>query len=178
MLDVFALLCLALYIYLYFPGVFTNVSFHSQLLRGLVATLSGPFSAFFLSFFFKYLSKFKKKEEKFAFSHAQGKFEYDIFEDKLILDHHNISSKRGFVIFGFEGFDLLDVVHEVANLVEGGKGFCRNDVSEIFFDLHGDFYIVQGIESMITENTVSGQACILGYFYLACRLSCNSFGWS
>ena len=77
------------------------------------------------------------------------------FEDKLILDHHNISSNRGFVIFSFECFDLFDVGNEVSDLVEGRKSFSRNNIAEIFFHLHGDFYIVQGIESMITENAIS-----------------------
>lgn len=55
-----------------------------------------------------------------------------------------------------ESFDLLNVVNEVSDAVQNREGFGGDDVSEVFFESHGQFNGVEGIESVVFKAAVNG----------------------
>ena len=52
------------------------------------------------------------------------------------------------------------------DLSEGGQGLCRDGVSQILFDLHGDLNGIQRVQTMFSEC-----AC-LGHTYINIQIPC------
>lgn len=71
-----------------------------------------------------------------------------------------------FVVFSLEGLNLFDIGDIVLDLSEWGQGLCRNGVSQILLDLHGDFNGIQRVQPMFSES-----AC-LGHTYINTQIPC------
>lgn len=59
------------------------------------------------------------------------------------------SGKGIFVIFLLEGFNLLNIINKVLDLVELGEGLGRNQIAQVLFNLHSNLYTVQGVEPVV-----------------------------
>ena len=80
----------------------------------------------------------------------------DISDRMMINKLLSWSRDGSFIILFFEGFYMFDIGDVVLDFSEGRKGLCWDGVSEILFNLHGEFNGVQGIESMLFERAIFG----------------------
>lgn len=70
------------------------------------------------------------------------------------------SGKGIFVIFLLEGFNLLNIINKVLDLVELGEGLGRNQIAQVLFNLHSNLYTVQGVEPVVWQCALLAQSYI------------------
>ena len=73
------------------------------------------------------------------------------------------------VVVSLEAFDLFDVVDVVLDFLELTEGFGGDYVPQIFFELHGQFNGIEGVEAVIAEGAFSGDAFDKYSGYRFCR---------
>lgn len=59
-----------------------------------------------------------------------------------------------------EGLHMLDVIHEVLDLLEDGQGLRGYDVAQVLLQLHCYLDLVEGVQPVVDQLALERQSCV------------------